>query len=95
MDNNNRERKEIWFRRKRYGWGWYPANWKGWATTLVYTVLAVGGSCIIHLFVTGNSLIWPMAYLLVISILFVAIAWKMGEPPHWQWGEKKINNFLL
>jgi hypothetical protein len=26
--------KDAWFRPKRYGLGWTPANWKGWVVTL-------------------------------------------------------------
>ncbi len=38
-------KSEIWFKRKTYGWGWTPANAKGWAALLSEggkAVLAVG-----------------------------------------------------
>ena len=25
---------KFWFKRKKYGWGWRPASYEGWAVTL-------------------------------------------------------------
>jgi hypothetical protein len=33
-----------WFRPKTYGYGAEPANWKGWAATLVFVLAMVGMS---------------------------------------------------
>ena len=30
------ENKKLWFRAKRYGWGWYPCSWQGWAVLAMY-----------------------------------------------------------
>ena len=30
----------LWFRRKKYGWGWTPSTWQGW--TVVGFILLVG-----------------------------------------------------
>jgi len=29
----------AWFGPKRWGWGWSPASWQGWAVTLAFGVL--------------------------------------------------------
>ncbi|MGB7957954.1 MAG: hypothetical protein WCF77_03900 [Minisyncoccia bacterium] len=81
--------KEIWFRRKWYGWGWFPANWKGWAATLIYLALAICGSYFFSISGSGSSASWSVVYLLVLSFIFIGIAWKKGESPCWQWGRKK------
>ncbi len=31
-------KSEIWFKRKTYGWGWTPANAKGWAAVVTYVI---------------------------------------------------------
>ena len=33
--------KKLWFRGKRYGWGWRPVTWQGWMVTLVYVAVVV------------------------------------------------------
>jgi hypothetical protein len=81
--------KKIWFRRKWYGWGWFPANWKGWMVTLIFVVFAAGGSYFFSLSSSSSSASWSVVYLLGISFIFIGIAWKTGESPCWQWGRKK------
>jgi hypothetical protein len=29
----------AWFGPKRWGWGWSPASWQGWAVTLLFGAL--------------------------------------------------------
>lgn len=29
-----------WFAPRRFGWGWTPISWQGWAITLAFIVLA-------------------------------------------------------
>jgi hypothetical protein len=31
-----------WFRRKRFGYGWTPANWQGWVVTLAFVLVIIG-----------------------------------------------------
>ena len=31
--------RKPWFKPKRFGYGWTPASWQGWAVTLVLLVL--------------------------------------------------------
>ena len=34
--------KQLWFKAKTYGYGWYPVTWQGWLVILIY-VLGVAG----------------------------------------------------
>lgn len=77
MDSN------LWFKRKLYGWGWTPATWQGW--------LVVG---IWALFFTFSMLyvndLWLKNLIIFISIIILlAICYKKGEPPKWQWGKRR------
>ena len=56
---------------------------------LVYIILATGVSYLPPLFGFGDRISWFLIYLFVATILLVVIAWKTGEPPRWQWGEKR------
>jgi hypothetical protein len=76
--------KKIWFRAKRYGWGWgMPTCWQGWAVLIVYGALLAGG---VHFFLEHQNGPYFAAYVGVISAGLVAICWFKGEPPRWRWG---------
>lgn len=32
----------MWFRAKRYGWGWRPVTWQGWAVVAVWVAAFSG-----------------------------------------------------
>ncbi len=78
----------YWFKRKLFGWGWYPANWKGWLVTVVYGALMVG-------IAYGPSdkdpnlltkTIFVVLPAVIFTGIFIWIAYKKGEKPRWQWG---------
>lgn len=88
-------KRKLWFRAKRFGWGWYPCSWQGWAITLAYAaayvmlgllfggmapvVIADGGSVL-----EGSILLISLFLLLTASL--VAICYRYGEKPRWRWG---------
>jgi hypothetical protein len=90
-------KRKLWFRAKRFGWGWYPTTWQGWAITLAYAVfyafagivfggfapaaIAGGGSV-----VEGTILF--ISVLLLVTASLVAICYRYGEKPRWRWGGK-------
>lgn len=82
--------KGYWFKRKLYGWGWTPATWQGWLITLIYIVLILSFA----LTLDENSSDREAAFtfllpLILLTTTFIYIAYKKGERPRWQWGEKK------
>lgn len=80
----------YWFKRKLYGWGWTPARKQGWAVTAVFiaTVLGllIGAETRMVQFFNDSELLLIVA---LATVLFMGIVWKTGEPPRWQWGNKK------
>ncbi len=81
--------KKLWFKRKHYGWGWYPATWQGWIVTLIYIILIV----VFAKTIDENSPVREIffTFLLPVTLLtiaFIKIAYKKGEKPKWQWGNK-------
>jgi hypothetical protein len=76
--------KRYWFTAKRYGWGWgLPSAWQGWVVLVGFVVLLVMGSV---WFPPGERLGSHLAYVAVLAILLIAVAWWKGEPPRWRWG---------
>ncbi len=81
--------KKLWFKRKKYGWGWYPATWQGWAITLAYVGVIVFFGRTIDDQTPLNEVIY--SFLIPIALLtaaFIYIASRTGESPKWQWGKK-------
>jgi hypothetical protein len=83
---------KLWFKARRYGWGWTPASIEGWMVLAVFLVLVVGGVAIYVRALRGGVPIgraMPL-FLLWIAILsggLIAIGYATGEPPRWRWGK--------
>ena len=82
-------KKEIWFKAKLYGWGWYPSTWKGWTILLIYL------SAVIYLFLkidsnshsVSDTLINFIPVGLIMTIILISICYQKGEKPRWRWGK--------
>lgn len=86
---------KLWFKAKRYGWGWYPVTWQGWSITLVYAVLLALEVGRLSNYVIGHqgepffALVMPVLFhvlwagFLIGSLLYICI--KTGEKPEWNW----------
>lgn len=66
---------KLWFKRKRFGWGWTPSTVEGWTVTAIFA----------GLFIT------LMAYnerasAVLLALVFIFICYKKGESPKWSWG---------
>lgn len=85
--------KTIWFKRKRYGWGWYPSTWQGWAITIAYIVVLLTLSFTIDENSPTNEAMFTFILpLILLTITLIRICYKKGETPRWQWGEKESAN---
>jgi hypothetical protein len=84
--------KRLWFKAKRFGWGWYPCTWQGVLITLAFC----GGILLIDLHAlhvteatTNNTATFLWNYfppLTVLSAIMIWICYKTGEKPKWRWG---------
>ena len=80
----------LWFKAKRYGWGWYPCSWEGWAVLFI----AIGGMTSNTIFVDNHShsgsdtIIGSIVTNGSIIILLIALCYAKGEKPRWRWGGK-------
>jgi hypothetical protein len=78
----------VWFKAKRYGWGWVPSSWQGWLATLVYIAIIVYNFWRIdHVsYSASDTLITFIPQAFFISGIFVWICIKKGEKASWKWG---------
>ena len=75
----------YWFKRKLYGWGWTPATKEGWFLLALYIF------SILYVVRTTIGVQQALLELAIITILFLFIVYRKGEPPKWQWGLPKQN----
>jgi hypothetical protein len=84
---------KIWFKRKRYGWGWYPVSWQGWVVVLVYA--GILSKFFIFYNIKDHSvsdfLINMSVPFIILSSILIIICYKKGETPKWQWGNKPVD----
>lgn len=82
--------KNLWFKRKTYGWGWTPVTWQGWASVVVFVILV----SLLAFRVTPRASVAEVMFTFVLPELalvatLIWICFKKGEKPRWQWGEDK------
>jgi len=87
--------EHYWFKRKVFGWGWVPATWQGWTVTLVYVALVfalvfIGEKNVAENPDSGSNFLVFGLPLIVLTAIFIFIAYKKGEKPKWQWGLDKL-----
>ena len=82
-----RERQDIWFPAKRYGWGWGPpVKWQGWVALLVF----LGIVLLAPLWLPPNrDLPKLIAVVFLATIAFGLLCWWKGEPPGSRRGERE------
>ena len=77
----------LWFKRRRYGYGWTPVTWQGWTT--------VGGFLAIVLVVAflaenaeTDGLRWVyLNFMFAAALLLIGISFSKGPSPKWRWGK--------
>lgn len=77
-------KKQLWFKRKTYGWGWVPVTWQGWLVILVW-------AGIFALTILGFDHEWlkNTVLALILVIMLIGICVVKGEKPRWQWGKRR------
>ncbi len=80
----------YWFKRKLFGWGWTPATWQGWTITGIFILFIVILGSTIGPDATGREVAF-MFFLpaVILTSMFIRIAYKKGEKPKWMWGFPK------
>lgn len=81
--------KKLWFKAKRYGWGWTPSSWQGWLVLVVY--LAAACSVFRYTDMTSHSgsdtLIGFFLPFIGLTTLLLVVCYLKGEKPGWHWGK--------
>jgi hypothetical protein len=81
-----KEQSKLWFRAKRYGWGWMPCSWEGWLF-LALVLAQIIAICTISeqlLQTKGGIIVFCIICVSAIMMLFM-VSYKTGEKPRWRW----------
>lgn len=89
------QKNKLWFKAKRFGWGWTPVTWQGWLVTLGYVIILVDqitstmrydktGSASVN-----DTMIYFGLNFILSTVLLLTICYMKGERPSWRWGDKK------
>ena len=83
-------RRPIWFKAKKYGWGWYPSTWQGWLILLFFVFLMVADfrslDVVSH---SASDTLRPwIIHIFILTLILIWICWLTGEKPRWRWEGK-------
>lgn len=83
--------KTLWFKRRRYGWGWTPVTWQGW-TALVAALLIVVADTAFAISAGEQPAAWQVVVFMAILIAVIAglltISYRHGPKPKWRSGPR-------
>ena len=74
--------KKLWFKRKCYGWGWYPCSWEGLIVLFIWAVLFV-----LSISTLDNEWLKNLIVIWFITGILIGVCYKKGEKPKWSWGK--------
>ncbi len=88
MEQKEKDSQKLWFKAKRYGYGWYPSTWQGWFVMFVYIAL------LLYMFRNidvvqhsgSDTLINFAPRVIVLTIVLLIVCYLKGEKPGWRWG---------
>lgn len=84
--------QKKWFKPKRYGWGWRPATWQGWAVIGIYVILVMADLYIFKRESANDFIFGFIPELIILTAILIAICYVTGEKPRWQWSEPLEKN---
>ncbi len=83
--------ERYWFKRKIYGWGWTPATVEGWVVLIIFLGLIILNFYRLGMnaYSSDDTVRLFFIQTLVLVFILLAICYKKGEKPKWQWGLPK------
>lgn len=85
----------YWFKRRRYGFGWIPVTWQGWAVLGVYLVVVIGGATTLVGVPEANQareLGFFLTFVALATVGLIRIAIWKGPRARWRWGRSPEDN---
>jgi hypothetical protein len=89
------DKTNYWFKRRRYGWGWIPVRWQGWAVVIGYVVIVAG---LVPAFLDApeaeqaKEMGFFLVFLAAATSGLISISLAKGPRPKWRWGARPDDN---
>lgn len=80
--------KKLWFKAKRYGYGWYPVSCEGWTVTVLCIYAILKGTWYLGpTWSLKTDLFYIFTRVFIPVICLLVICYAKGEKPRWRWGK--------
>ncbi|HQB50906.1 MAG TPA: 8-oxo-dGTP diphosphatase [bacterium] len=86
--------KKLWFKAKKYGYGWYPVTWEGWLTIAIYVLLLIGTGSFFPQYIERQPFVY-FGWVILLTAVLIYVSYKTGEKARWRWGEDKLRQVSL
>ncbi len=94
IDYLNDNPNHYWFKRKLYGYGWTPATREGWGISVLWVAIVIWNfrrlDALSHS--GSDTLLNFVPQTIVLILILMAICYKTGEKPKWQWNIPQDNS---
>lgn len=91
----NDKPEKLWFKRRRYGWGWTPVTWQGWLSIALFIAALISSAFTLpmkpHEPTSGQILLFAM-YAGAAILVLLGISFMKGPTPKFRWGAKPTDN---
>ena len=80
--------RRLWFKAKRYGWGWTPCTWQGWLILAAFVALFTETFLVVdaHSHSGSDTLIAFVPLAFFYTFILILICYRTGEKPRRRWG---------
>jgi hypothetical protein len=89
------ENKKYWFKRKRYGYGFYPVTKEGWGAIIAYLIGLTILTILFYNLLETEEIIYGIIYtasIVVLTTPLIYLSYKKSPKPKWRWGKKDTDN---
>ncbi len=86
---------KYWFKRRRYGWGYIPVTWQGWALIIFFIISTIAATRLLppeSEDPTRSEIIRFSLAMAGLAVVLVFASIAKGPKPRWRWGKKPTDN---
>ncbi len=86
--------KKLWFKRKKYGYGWVPSSWEGWFVIVLYILFLIlkFENADIPPRTFNDTIFGIVVPMVVATIILLVVCYVKGEKLKWMWGDDNDNH---
>ena len=81
---------KLWFKRKRYGWGFTPVTWQGWSIVIGYLVTDLVFT--FYYMKNSDDVVWYLVGVGVLTLILIPLSMIKAPKGKWRWGKRDDDN---